>query len=636
MKKNRIVISFLILLPFVLSACGSKKVEIDPVKEPTAVSAQKVADSLSIKRDLSYPGIVASESEAKIIAKTSGTISNFNAKTGDQIALSQELGKIDDVGGSRYNPNTFNANQIKQAQIAVAQAQTSYELAQTNYNTLLVSSVKDLKSAEIARDQAVKGQSNLNNTTSESLKSAEIAYETAKIASEQARLALENRNKQSNQNTSDVGDNADIAADSLISAAGTMISGVNNILGLDDNGTVYVGYKTNLGALNSSTYQSAKSAYDNAKSKYATYSTQAFSNSSNKLNAAIAVGEEVKKMTDAAKNLLENSISSSALPQSSATGLSLSGLQQTISTYQSQMNSAISQAKGAKQSLANVGLNNDSLSDTLQKAYELSKQQEAIAAQNLNNLKAGNASQTDQAGFSADLAQNQYENLKVKMNSQIAAARSQMESAQLQYTNAQVNLQSLFDIHSLISPIAGTLTRKLVNDGDTVSSGQLVASVSQTNNLKVQFYIESERLQDIIPGLTATVEANDGKIYTGIVSSVAQQSDPVSKRFLAELKLDSQDGLVIGTVVNVKLILNSSVISGSNTILLPLSALTVGQNMTTVFIYENGVAKKHQVEVSEVIGEFAKVKTDLVPETFIIIGGNKMLQEGEVIKLIQK
>jgi hypothetical protein len=113
-----------------------------------------------------------------------------------------------------------------------------------------------------------------------------------------------------------------------------------------------------------------------------------------------------------------------------------------MASYQTQINTVISQVKAAKQSLANVGLTNDSTLDSLEKAYELAKQQEALAAQNLTSLKAGNSSQKDQASFSADLAQNQYDNLKVKTNSQIAAARSQMESAQLQYVNAQVSLQN--------------------------------------------------------------------------------------------------------------------------------------------------------------------------------------------------
>jgi RND family efflux transporter MFP subunit len=162
-----------------------------------------------------------------------------------------------------------------------------------------------------------------------------------------------------------------------------------------------------------------------------------------------------------------------------------------------------------------------------------------------------------------------------------------------------------------------------------------MATVSQTDNLKVQFYVESERLADIVPGLAVKVISNDNQEYDGVISSVSQQADTTSRRFLVELTLDKKDGLVIGTVVNVNLTLSSSVVDNSGSILLPLSALTIGQNATTVFIYDNGIAKKSTVEVGEVIGEYAKVKTTLSSDSIIIVDGNKMLQEGQSIKLAQ-
>ena len=79
----------------------------------------------------------------------------------------------------------------------------------------------------------------------------------------------------------------------------------------------------------------------------------------------------------------------------------------------------------------------------------------------------------------------------------------------------------------------------------------------------------------------------------------------------------------------------NAVSNNSNLILLPLSALTTGQTATSIFIYDNGIAKKSTVEVAEVIGEYAKIKTDLSPDTIIIVDGNKMLQEGQSIKLAQ-
>ena len=633
MKKNYLLIPLLILSVFSLTACGKKKEETQtPVPTAVKVVVQEIAQSLSVNRELEYPGLVVSDSEAKIIAKTSGTISGFKANAGDKVSLGQELAKIDDVNSASYNPANFNSSQIKQAKLAVNQAQAAYQLARTNYNNLLVSSVKDLKAAEIARDQAAKGQENLALTTAESIKSANLAYETSKIATEQARLSLENRKKLNIQGAESTETNADIAADSAANLCGTIISNVNALTGFDEDNTVSISYKTNLGALDSATYSKASDSYRQAKSAYKNYLQKEFSSTENKVDETIKLVQSTKNMIDDVKILFEKSVSSSNLPQSSPTGVSLSGLQTSASSYQSQVNGALNQVNSAKQGLSNTTLNNDNLLVTLEKAYELAKQQEASALQALKNLNTGNTSQIDQSQFVLSLAQNQYDNAKVKIESQIAAAKVQMENSESQYNNALLSLQSLYDIHSVISPIEGTITQK-VNNGDTVSAGQVVATISQTEKTKVKIFVEPENLADLKPGLLASV-SNGEQTVNGIISSISPQADTLTRRFPVEIVLENASSLYLGTVVNVKVVITKSVAGEAGSILLPLSSIEIGQNGDQVMIVENNQAKKIPVEVVSVLGDLAKVKiNNYPPQTLIIIEGNKLVREGDLVAL---
>jgi len=633
MKKNYLLIPLLILSVFSLTACGKKKEETQtPVPTAVKVVVQEIAQSLSANRELEYPGLVVSDSEAKIIAKTSGTISGFKANAGDKVSLGQELAKIDDVNSASYNPANFNSSQIKQAKLAVNQAQAAYQLARTNYNNLLVSSVKDLKAAEIARDQAAKGQENLALTTAESIKSANLAYETSKIATEQARLSLENRKKLNIQGAESTETNADIAADSAANLCGTIISNVNALTGFDEDNTVSISYKTNLGALDSATYSKASDSYRQAKSAYKNYLQKEFSSTENKVDETIKLVQSTKNMIDDVKILFEKSVSSSNLPQSSPTGVSLSGLQTSASSYQSQVNGALNQVNSAKQGLSNTTLNNDNLLVTLEKAYELAKQQEASALQALKNLNTGNTSQIDQSQFVLSLAQNQYDNAKVKIESQIAAAKVQMENSESQYNNALLSLQSLYDIHSVISPIEGTITQK-VNNGDTVSAGQVVATISQTEKTKVKIFVEPENLADLKPGLLASV-SNGEQTVSGIISSISPQADTLTRRFPVEIVLENASSLYLGTVVNVKVVITKSVAGEAGSILLPLSSIEIGQNGDQVMIVENNQAKKIPVEVVSVLGDLAKVKiNNYPPQTLIIIEGNKLVREGDLVAL---
>jgi len=629
--KKIFLVSFLFLTTLTLSACASDTEEEAPELKPVSVSGKSVSEALIWEQELSYPGIVSSEGEAKVVAKTSGTIFGFDVEIGTKLSPGEELGRIDDQVGA--TKDSFNAGQVKQAQIGVEQAQAAYQLAQTSYENLLLSSTKDLKSAELSLEQATTNEKNLSLTTREGVKSAELAYETAKIAAEQAKNNLSSGQKQLAQSEADSLENATLAVDSAISTSGALLNSINNLAAFDDNGVVSINYLPSLGALESNTYGQAEWAYEVAKESYDDYFKSNYIDTPTQLAAAIKILEETKTAVDATKYLLEKSIPSAALPQTSIGGVSLSGLQQQTATYQTQVNGALAQAKTAEQGLNNLSLNRQSTIQNLEKAYQLAQQQEAAAAQNLNNLRAGNTSQQDQAGLTADLAQNQYENLKLKISSQLAASRSQMENARWQYENAQVSLQSLFDVHSIISPISGTLTSKTASNGDSVSAGQLVATVSQVDKLKVKFYLDAEHVKNILVGMPAIIKDNSGQEYQGVISLVSQQPDEWSHRFLAELSLTKDEGLRIGAVVDVKIKVTQTLTLESGLSWLPLSALTVGQNETKILIYDNGIAREQVVTVLKVQGEMAQVKSGLGPEEVIIVDGNKLINPGQAIVL---
>lgn len=105
-----------------------------------------------------------------------------------------------------------------------------------------------------------------------------------------------------------------------------------------------------------------------------------FADLSTQIDAAAALVNKTKELTDATRHMLDKTIPSSALPQAS-----LSQIQGQVIGYQAQMNGALSQLNQAKQGLANIGLSNDSILDGLKKAYEIAQQQERSAAQNVAN-----------------------------------------------------------------------------------------------------------------------------------------------------------------------------------------------------------------------------------------------------------
>jgi len=67
-----------------------------------------------------------------------------------------------------------------------------------------------------------------------------------------------------------------------------------------------------------------------------------------------------------------------------------------------------------------------------------------------------------------------------------------------------------------------------------------------------------------------------------------------------------------------------------------LSAVDVGQNGASIFVAQDNVAKEIEVEMGKIEGETAQVfPKDLPKNSLIIVEGNRLLQDGDKIKLAE-
>jgi multidrug efflux pump subunit AcrA (membrane-fusion protein) len=590
----------------------SKKPAIPKVNR-IPVATQTSEESRMVRQEVSFPALIVSQYEAKVVAKSVGTVQEAKAHLGDAVSEGDILLVIDDSSG-----NVLKSGPVNQARLSSEQAAVAYRMAQTNYQNLLESSQMDLRQAEISRDQAKTGKRNTQSITDESLKTAELAVE-------QAQLALENRIVSATQSEQDAETNATLVAETAINSCNTLITNVNTLTGFDENNSVVVPYSYYLGVMNSQSFTDAQILYKETKAYYLDFLEFRFSNSLDKVQRAFQLVERVKVLVDATKLVLDNTATGSLLPQSSSTGISLSSLKSAIAGLQSQANGLIAQLNGAKQTLDNVALGNQTGLDALRKSYDM-------ARQNLESLKATSNNQIDQADFGQDQAENQVENLKVKLDSQVAAAKAQMDSARLQYENSLVGLNSLSGNYQIVSPIDGVVTRKLFSVGDTVAQGQLLMTVSRPDLTKVQFFVDQETLPFLNVGMSAHLKISDGDSPEAKIVSISTRADEQSKRFMVEADLLSGSIFALGTVADIVLGLEYRPQNPSH-LMLSLSAIDVGQNGNRLTLAIDGRAEKAEAEIVRIIGEAAEVSADLPVGALIIVEGNRLAQEGDYLTI---
>lgn len=606
-----ILIAVIALLSFPRPMVSSKPA-IPKVKRIPVV-AQTLGQSRSVRQTLSFPALIVSQQEAKVVAKSVGTVQVAKAKLGDSVSEGDILLTLDDSSG-----NVLKSGPVNQAKLASEQAAVAYRLAETNYQNLLESSQRDLLQAEISRDQAQTGKRNTQFITDESFK-------TAQLAAEQARLALENRKQTATHAENDARTNSSVIAESALNACQSILVGVNNITGFDENNSVVIPYDTYLGYY-SQTRTDAKILYKATKAALEEFGSVYFSNISDRIQKTLLLAEQARDLADKVKELLDrHTVTGSLLPLSSPTGASLTALQSAAAGYQTLINGAIAQLNGAKQSLDNVALGNQTSLDALQKAYDM-------ARQNLESLNATSNNQLDQAGFGQSLADNQAENLKIKLDSQVAAAKAQMDSARIQYENSLVGLNSLNGNYQIAAPIDGVVTRKLFSIGDTVAPGQLLMTISRPDLAKVQFFVDQETLSYINIGMTVHLKVLDGDFYEAKIVSVSTRADEQSKRFMVEAEPVPGAKFALGTVadITVNLIYQSQ---GLAHFMLPLSAIDVGQNGNLLTLALDGQATKAEAEIIRIVGEAAEISADVPADALIVVEGNRLAQEGDYLTI---
>ena len=247
-----------------------------------------------------------------------------------------------------------------------------------------------------------------------------------------------------------------------------------------------------------------------------------------------------------------------------------------------------------------------------------------------NDLQSAGVQQLEQAKLQAKRSLISAEKDYKKDTS--VANRMARDIAKSQLETAEINLASGLDNHLITAPISGTVISKNISVGDSIASGQLLATISRSGKLKIQFFVDEEQFSRFSYGLPLSLIDNNQKAFAAKVTNILPQADSVTKKFLIEAEPCEKNSLLSGTIINVSLEITETP-QKTDAILLPLSSITVGQNESYLFIVENNKAKKVNLTIDRITGEITEVKLDLPKDTQIIIFGNKSLKDGDAVEI---
>jgi len=186
---------------------------------------------------------------------------------------------------------------------------------------------------------------------------------------------------------------------------------------------------------------------------------------------------------------------------------------------------------------------------------------------------------------------------------------------------------------SIRAPISGTLTKRLINDGEAVDPATPAFEVIDASSLDLVANLPAEYLGRVKTGDLAVVrvEANE-KDFSGSVVQVAPSVDPQTNTVAVRVRLPNESGeLKAGVYANGRI----AVEIHQNALVVPETALVVEGDESFVFVAHSDKVEKRKVTVGIRDRDHAEITQGLKENEQVVTTGAFGLGDGTKIKVVQ-
>jgi RND family efflux transporter MFP subunit len=511
---------------------------------------------------LNAVGIVKPKKYVDIVSLGKGTVEIVLFNIGDKVQPQDVLAQLNDISVMTNYDNAI----------------MTYNNALSSFNAVENSALASVKHAEIALLQAEK---NLD-TSDLNVKSAKESYYNSLKIQETNNFVLQEQ--------------AMINYNNHLVTISNTLDRINYIIDVDHTGQL-PGIDQTLSARNPQSLIDAKNKYVVARDKY------------NELEKSIvdqySIYSIYESLIDLFKTTEDNVLLTLDVLQNTVPYIDFneSALEQEKSiliTYQSNLVSGFTQAK---QTLLDFEKNknlNKKEHDQLKNALDIAIKQQEISKSQLKT----NEQNIDIAKSSRD---------------------QQLTSAQNVLDNAFGQLSIIEDQMSYLTidaPIFGTITEKLIEEGQEITPGQKIAKISNLSAVKISADIPYEYANRINHGDIVSINNE----VEGMVLVVYPEADPVTKKVRVEILYDNQNKkLIPETFVDLDFNLKNSNESKDDMFYLPLKTISMTQNGNFVYIYNEGKAEKRDIIIGDISNNSVQIVSGLNLNDKVIIEGNKLL-----------
>ncbi len=258
------------------------------------------------------------------------------------------------------------------------------------------------------------------------------------------------------------------------------------------------------------------------------------------------------------------------------------------------------------------------------------KQGETLAVLDIPEINR----QVDEASANFQLAKTAYERWR-KLRAQDAVSQQELDEKTAVYRQSEAvlkRLKQLQDFGTVVAPFSGRVTKRNVNMGDLVNSGnvgtaQAMFAMARVDRLHVYAYLPQDRVSQIKVGDKVDVyqPSTPDKIVEGRIARTAGAIDMQTRTLQVDVEIDNADNaLMPGTYVEIAF----KMMPGNN-LLIPTNTLIFGAGGPYVATVKNDEVTKRKVTLGTDFGMQVEVRSGVTKEDWLILNPLDSVTDGQ-------
>ena len=230
-------------------------------------------------------------------------------------------------------------------------------------------------------------------------------------------------------------------------------------------------------------------------------------------------------------------------------------------------------------------------------------------------------------------AEDNYQKMK-NLFEQGAISEQAYKGVKTGYDVAKANYASARQQVELTSPIDGVLTDLSVNIGEYVPLGEALATIAQTDKMRMTLFVDADGASSIKPGRKAAIDidmlGDNSTEFAGVVTDVSRSADPVTRLFKIEIQIDNKAGLIKpGMFARARL-----TVSDLKAVLtFPKEALFSVEGVQKVFLLSGNRAEERTVTIGESTRELVHIISGVAAGDTVIVIGRNLVEDGSLVRV---